>query len=266
VKKPLVAIVACSIALLGCQTLQGNKETVGTAGGAVGGGIIGALVCNNKYKLLCGLVGAGVGGFIGNQIGKKLDEADRQRLALETSQALAASAQSSAPRQWSNPETGVKGTVTVKESSVTPVQASVPVLKGRVKVTPPLDLVGETYKVESSALNVRGGPGTDYAPVGSQLSRGEEVHVVGRVQSDPNWMLIAQNGAGSGYVYSKGLKSTGYAVAASDRALPAGAETVSVSAKQQCKVVEQQVTYADNTTDTESVRMCQQGDGSWLIS
>lgn len=224
------------------------------------------MLCGNKYKLVCGLVGAGVGGFIGNQIGKNLDDADKQQLALETSQALASSKTTSAPRQWSNPETGVKGRVSVKDESVNPVQASIPILKDRVKVTPPLDLVGETYKVASNSLNVRGGPGTNYAPVGQSLSKGQDVHVVGTVQSDPNWMLIAQNGAGSGYVYAKGLQATGYAVAASEQEIPASAETVNIAAKQQCKTVEQQVTYADNTTDTESVRMCQQGDGSWSIS
>lgn len=265
-RKSFGVVVGCTIALAGCQTLEQTKENFGTAIGAVTGGAAGAFLCGKKYKLACGLVGAGIGGFIGNRIGKRLDDADKRQLALETSQALASSSSSAAPRVWSNPKTGVKGKVTVKDESTKSVQTSIPILKDRVKVTPALDLVGETYKVSSNALNVRGGPGTDYQPVGTKLTRGQDVHVVGRVQSKPDWMLIAQNGAGSGYVFAKGLRSTGYAVAQSDQKVPAAAETVQIAAKQQCKTVEQQVTYADNTSDTESVRMCQQGDGSWSIS
>lgn len=265
-RKSLGVVVGCTIALAGCQTLEQNKETLGTILGAAGGGTAGALLCSGKYRAVCGLVGAGIGGFIGNRIGKRLDDADKQQLALQTSQALAKSSPNSAPRVWNNPKTGVKGKVTVKDETTKPVKASIPVLKDRVKVTPPLDLVGETYKVTSSALNVRGGPGTDYQTVGAKLTKGQDVHVVGRVQDKPDWMMIAQDGAGSGYVFARGLRSTGYAVAQSDQKVPAAAETVQVAAKQQCKTVEQQVTYADNTTDTESVRMCQQGDGSWSIS
>ena len=171
-RKSLGVVVGCTIALAGCQTLEQTKENIGTALGAVGGGAAGALLCSSKYKLVCGLVGAGIGGFIGNRIGKRLDDADKQQLALETSQALAGSSTKSAPRVWSNPKTGVKGKVTVKDQTTKPVQASIPVLKDRVKVTPPLDLVGETYKVTSNALNVRGGPGTDYQTVGTKLTRG----------------------------------------------------------------------------------------------
>ena len=267
-RKSLIVVVGCTFALAGCKTIEATKQEWGTLLGAAGGGAVGALICGGDYKLVCGLVGAGIGGFIGNRIGKNLDEEDKQRLALETSQALAEKpAAAPKTREWSNPKTGVKGKVTVKDETTQPVKASIPVLKDRVKVTPPLDLVGETFKVQSTSLNVRGGPGTDYATVAPALAQGTDVHVVGRVQSKPDWMLIAQDGAGSGYVFANGLKSTGYAVAATrEPKLPAGAETVAVEAKQQCKTVEQEVVYADNTKDTESVRMCQQGDGSWAIS
>lgn len=267
-KWPVIVVMASGLGLSGCQTLDNvKKETLATVGGTGAGALLGALVCGNKYKALCALVGAGIGGFVGNQIGKKLDEADRQTLALETSKALAANTATSAPRQWSNPDTGVKGTVTVKNAESKPVQASIPVLKDRVQVTPSLDLIGETYRVDYNRLNVRGGPGTNYATVGGQLLKGQEVQVVGRVQSNPDWLLIAEDGVGTGYAFAKGLTSTGFALASDDKAVtPAGAETVQFAANSQCKIVEQQVTYADNTTDTESVRMCQQGNGTWSVS
>ena len=265
-KKSMIVVVGCSVALTGCQTLEATKREWGTLIGAVGGGLAGALICGDDYKLVCGLVGAGIGGFIGNRVGKNLDKEDKQRLALETSQALAEKpAAASKTREWSNPKTGVKGKVTVKDETTQPVEASIPVLKDRVKVTPPLDLVGETYKVKSALLNVRGGPGADYAKVAPALAQGTDVHVVGRVQSKPDWVMIARDGVGSGYVFAKGLKSTGYAVAATRKPkLPAGAERIAVEAKRQCKTVEQEIVHGDNTKDAESVRMCQQGDGSWV--
>jgi outer membrane protein OmpA-like peptidoglycan-associated protein len=68
-KKIILYVVATSIVLLGCKTL--NKQQKGTAIGAAGGAAVGALV--TKGSIWGILAGAAIGGTAGNLIGKKMD-------------------------------------------------------------------------------------------------------------------------------------------------------------------------------------------------
>ena len=104
-----------AIALLaaGCVADMENrpKQTVGTVGGAVLGGLLGAQIGKGTTRLVA--VGAGtlVGAALGNEIGASLDAADRMHAgrAAQTGLESAPTGQTTA---WSNPDSGHSGSVT----------------------------------------------------------------------------------------------------------------------------------------------------------
>ena len=107
----LTAMIA-SVGLAGCESMQsaGTKQTVGTAGGAVIGGILGSRVGGGSGQLWATGAGALIGALVGSEIGKSLDRADRGYLASANQQAHSAPIGESI--SWNNPESGNYGTVT----------------------------------------------------------------------------------------------------------------------------------------------------------
>jgi len=89
---------------------MGNKQTIGTAGGAVLGGLGGAAMGKGKGRLWTTGAGALLGAFVGSSIGKSLDTADR--LAAQQAIERSYSAPLNQTIEWSNPESGHRGTVT----------------------------------------------------------------------------------------------------------------------------------------------------------
>lgn len=88
-----------------------SKSDVGTALGAIGGGVAGYQFGKGSGKAVATAIGAIAGGAIGNELGASLDRADQtyynstQQRALETAptgQAL----------PWNNPQTGNSGSFT----------------------------------------------------------------------------------------------------------------------------------------------------------
>jgi len=115
----MVAMVA-TVGLAGCESLQsgGTKQTVGTAGGAILGGILGSKVGGGNGQLWATGAGALIGALVGSEIGKSLDRADRGYMANANERA------NSAPLgetiSWNNPESGNRGTVTPTRDGQTP--------------------------------------------------------------------------------------------------------------------------------------------------
>ena len=67
-KTKFIAAVVTSISLLGlggCATM--DRQTVGTVGGAVAGGLVGSAVGGTGATIL----GAGAGAYLGNQAAKR---------------------------------------------------------------------------------------------------------------------------------------------------------------------------------------------------
>jgi osmotically inducible lipoprotein OsmB len=63
----LAALTAASlIAMTGCATMS-DRETVGTVGGAVAGGLVGSAIGGTGATVL----GAGAGAYIGNKAAKR---------------------------------------------------------------------------------------------------------------------------------------------------------------------------------------------------
>lgn len=255
-------ILWSGLVLAGCQDGQFSKEQIGTATGgilgAAGGAFAGDLFGGKVATITGGVAGAGAGAWIGNRIGRYLDEQDRQKLT----QATAVTATTGKPQTWQNPQTGTMVSTRVASTETKQESVAVRVLRDRVQEVPPIELIGEPYRVRRGG-NVRGGPGTDYAVAGN-LAAGETVHVIGQVQ-DSSWYMVGENGAASGFVATSLLEPLP-AEAAADApasAAPPDAETVTVAAERLCRTVEQTVTTADGP-ETQKVTACQ-GPNGWEV-
>lgn len=107
-KKLLAVSVLSAVLATGCAS---TGQQNGTAGGALLGGALGAILGNaadcQGCALIGGLIGAGVGGYTGNQIGRRMDQADAQR----TQQAVHTN-HTGQTTAWTNPDTRTSYDVT----------------------------------------------------------------------------------------------------------------------------------------------------------
>ncbi len=109
-----IAIGLTALSLAACQE-GGQKQTLGTLLGGVGGALAGSQVGAGRGKLVAVAGGALLGAFLGSEIGKSLDNADRAAMATTTQRTLE-TAPSGNPVSWSNPDSGHSGTVTPRPS------------------------------------------------------------------------------------------------------------------------------------------------------
>jgi surface antigen len=105
----LVAVTAFTLSA--CQSDNwGNKQTIGTLGGAAGGALLGNQFGKGTGNVVTTALGAVVGGWLGNEIGSSLDNADRA--ALGRAQVQAYNAPVGETISWNNPRNGNYGTFT----------------------------------------------------------------------------------------------------------------------------------------------------------
>jgi surface antigen len=104
----IIAIVTLPALLAACG--PGNKQGTGTIVGAVAGGGAGAAIGGPRNRGAGLAIGAVVGGILGNQIGRSLDEEDRQMAAAAEYQALETGAPG-ASVAWDNPQTQHRGRI-----------------------------------------------------------------------------------------------------------------------------------------------------------
>lgn len=110
-KAVAACLIAGALALGGCaDTGMGQKQTVGTLGGAALGGLLGSQFGGGTGKLVTTALGVAAGGLIGNQIGQSLDRADQAYLYQAAEQAQTAPVGETIT--WSNPRSGNYGSVT----------------------------------------------------------------------------------------------------------------------------------------------------------
>lgn len=107
--KKLVPTVLAVALLAGCTT-GGTKETFGTVGGAVAGGLIGSQIGGGSGKLIATGVGTLLGAFVGKEIGASLDKADAEFASGAARRAYAAPVGDRIV--WNNPQSGNSGSVT----------------------------------------------------------------------------------------------------------------------------------------------------------
>lgn len=249
-----------------------TAERAGQIGGGLAGGILGAaLGGSTTSRVLLAAGGAVAGAWLGGAFGRYLEEQDRRN----AEQAFADSATTGETITWDNPETGVSGTARVKNSTKRSETTQVAVLKDRIETVPEIDFIGEDRTARSGS-NVRGGPGTDYRVVDT-LVAGQTVEVVGRVQGS-NWLMIAQDGAGSGFVREDLLAAaptqTAQARAATleertnaleQRVAAGDVGTVSVQAERECRQIEQEIVLADGSSEIETITSCR-GPNGWELA
>ncbi|PCK01699.1 MAG: hypothetical protein COA42_22935 [Alteromonadaceae bacterium] len=262
--KKLFICSSLSLVLLSCNTAN-IKQNIGAGVGAIVGAGLGNVLCDDSDSQdLCTVAGLVVGGYIGAQIGKHLDEKDRARHAKATQDVLLAQ-KNGASSSWENEESGTSGVVSVVEESKTTETAQIPIYKDKVEQVPALELIDQAYTT-SKTVNIRTGPGTDYRKAPPALYPGEKFGVIGRVIDSPNWLMIEKNGAGSGFVYASLVEPLGEPNSSdsfdSDNANFALVDTETVLT---CKVVKHEITYDDGEVETDTVEMCLQGDGSWNL-
>lgn len=106
----LTCIVSALLLLSACQASNmGQKEAVGTLGGAAVGGLLGSQIGKGSGQLVATGLGVVLGGWLGNEIGSSLDKADRLEMAHATNRAYAAPIGQQIT--WNNPQSGNSGVI-----------------------------------------------------------------------------------------------------------------------------------------------------------
>ena len=122
--KKLMTIVAAFIIavplLVACESTGsvGTKQSVGTLGGAVAGGVLGSQVGKGSGQLWATGVGTLIGAMVGSEVGKSLDKADMAYARQAETSAL--NSPVGEEIHWNNPNSGHSGYVeTVREGQST---------------------------------------------------------------------------------------------------------------------------------------------------
>lgn len=116
-KKTILTLALISMAALaGCNTMSGagNKQLLGTGGGAVLGGLAGSQIGSGSGALWATGAGVLLGALVGSEIGSSLDNADRAYAQQATTRAYSAPVGETI--RWNNPDSGNYGTITPTRS------------------------------------------------------------------------------------------------------------------------------------------------------
>ncbi|MBI3443776.1 MAG: glycine zipper 2TM domain-containing protein [Magnetospirillum sp.] len=104
----IAAILTLSL-LAGCA--EGKLgQTGGAILGGVGGGLLGSQFGGGTGKLIMAALGTAIGAYAGSELGKKLDETDKEKAVKAEEEAHSAPVGQTVA--WNNPESGHSGTVT----------------------------------------------------------------------------------------------------------------------------------------------------------
>ncbi len=112
-KKSILSLVLVSALALGaCENMgnMGTKQTIGTGGGAILGGLAGSQIGGGSGRLWATGAGVLLGALVGSEIGASLDNADKA-MALQANQ-RALSSPIGQQISWNNPNSGNYGYVT----------------------------------------------------------------------------------------------------------------------------------------------------------
>ncbi len=281
--KPFImgSLTAAIISVSGCANLAQNEyfnqENIATVVGSVAGVALGSQIGGGSGRTAAMIVGALAGGALGKMIGSRLDERDRQSLALQTQRML--EQDSTQPVQWTSEHSGAQATIT--PSAVTTQTKSVSVKRtAQVQTVSNMTLLNQTYYSQKSA-NVRSAPSTSGARVGSLLL-GSSFTALGR--TDNNWIAVGRKGVTVGYVHAPLVSAkapvqkaqASQAMAATDLdAMPDAVakqqgfdldsvQMETVSAQTACKTLDYKVT-AKGATEQQQVKACQAADGAWEL-
>jgi surface antigen len=240
---------------------QLKNEELTQAIGAVTGALIGSQIGRGKGKIAAIAVGTLAGYWLGGKLSDHMKNSDRVGIAKTTERAI----QTGETTTWENPETGMQTRVSVSDKQPADRYSGNGYKKAKLSQLPPIELAN-SYYTPSADLNVRGGAGTDYQVLHT-LKQGTQVPVIGRV-IDTKWLLIAENGKASGFVYaplmelSRNQDQFGNAIR--DSVLRNTQPEHIQFAASGCRWVTQDVTLRDGRKDSHSFEICRQADGNWV--
>lgn len=232
-----------------------NKENIGKGIGAITGAIIGSKIGGGNGKTAAIAAGTLAGYWAGGEIGAHLSKKDREGISKATSKAVSTGKSTS----WNNPDTGIQTRISVDEAW----SGSARNQKAPLQQLPPVELIN-AYYVPTTDINVRGGPGIEYA-VQHSIKQGETVPVAGRVL-DSDWYLIAEEGNASGFLYAplmafaSNQPATGNAIREASRSTQPGRYLAQNS---NCRLITQQVSITGGNSETHQFKACQQANGNW---
>jgi surface antigen len=105
----LIAATAIALVVSGCAD-TGPRQTVGGLTGAALGGLLGAQFGSGSGRLATTGAGVLIGGLLGSEIGRSMDEVDR----MQANQAVVRAHAAPIGQQitWNNPRSGNYGTIT----------------------------------------------------------------------------------------------------------------------------------------------------------
>lgn len=258
-----------------------NQENVGALAGAAVGVLVGSQVGGGSGRTAAMIAGALAGGMLGKTIGAKLDQRDREALAVQTQQALDFS-RDGQPTTWTSDHSGASAQITPAGTRSQSREVAVK-RSAQIQAVPNMTLLNKPYQATQSA-NVRSAPSTDADKVGG-LSVGSTFTAIGRTDND--WIMVGRRGVSIGYVYAPLVKpaSTPAKTAGTQAAQPAtDLDALDVaSAKQQgfdldsisvvdekivaqttCRTVNYSVN-AQGSQETQTVQACQAADGAWEL-
>lgn len=285
-KKTAVFGLSAAIAMsAGCAGLAENEwlnqENVGTLAGVAVGVLVGSQVGSGSGRTAAMLAGALAGGMIGKSIGAKLDQRDRQALAVQTQQVLDYG-QDGQATTWTSSHSGASAQITPVSTQTQAREVAVK-RSAQIQAVPNMTLLNKTYQAVKSA-NVRSAPSTTAEKVGG-LTPGSTFTAIGRTDND--WIMVGRRGVSIGYVHAPLVKpaaapSTSSAQTAQAPATDLDALDVA-SAKQQgfdldsisvvdekvvaqttCRTVNYSVS-AQGAQESQTVQACQAADGAWEL-
>lgn len=112
------ALLAATMLLTACAQDAGNKEIAGTLIGAGLGAWLGKEIGGKGTSGDIGIaIGAVAGATLGRRIGADLDELDRQKMGYAHHNAME-TAPTGKPVYWNNPDSGNSGSVTARSTDV----------------------------------------------------------------------------------------------------------------------------------------------------
>lgn len=109
--KRIIPAAFAAALLAGCASDTGNKQVGGTVIGAGLGALAGSQIGGGTGKLAAVAIGTLGGAWLGSEVGKSLDRADRA-YAERTATSSLESSQTGTTSTWRNPDSGHSGTFT----------------------------------------------------------------------------------------------------------------------------------------------------------
>lgn len=113
--RKLLSLFIIAGLLFGCANDPNKKQNMGTIIGGATGALLGSFVGGGDGQILAIAVGAVGGAFVGNQIGKSMDDTDKLKLQKNAAVSLEKTP-TGQTTTWKNPDTGNYGTFTPRKT------------------------------------------------------------------------------------------------------------------------------------------------------